>query len=188
MGTLVDRSPGPADFGATLRQPSCLLLVTSPAELARYLGVTAETPQSKLLQPETDMCSLDRLFGNSRAWASQHVEADPEFFGRLARQQMPRYRWIGCSDRRVPANEIVGLDPPGSGGTASGDHCREAGPVGARLIAIQVPNRGLRQRMHLGMSGGRKARPENLHQVVGEDAAAMHFVDLDRFAFHGHPP
>jgi carbonic anhydrase len=57
------------------------------------------------------MCSLDRLFSNNRAWANQRVQADPDFFTRLARQQSPRYLWIGCSDSRVPANEILGLDP-----------------------------------------------------------------------------
>lgn len=57
------------------------------------------------------MCTLDRLFNNNRAWANQRVAADPEFFARLARQQTPRYLWIGCSDSRVPANEIIGLEP-----------------------------------------------------------------------------
>lgn len=57
------------------------------------------------------MCSLDRLFSNNRAWSAQRVSQDPEFFARLEGQQSPRYLWIGCSDSRVPANEIVGLDP-----------------------------------------------------------------------------
>ena len=57
------------------------------------------------------MCSLDGLFANNRAWASQRVTEDPEFFTRLAGQQAPRYLWIGCSDSRVPANEILGLRP-----------------------------------------------------------------------------
>jgi carbonic anhydrase len=57
------------------------------------------------------MCSLDSLFANNRAWANQRVAADPEFFTRLAGQQAPRYLWIGCSDSRVPANEILGLAP-----------------------------------------------------------------------------
>jgi carbonic anhydrase len=57
------------------------------------------------------MCSLDGLFANNRAWANQRVSADPNFFTRLARQQSPRYLWIGCSDSRVPANEILGLEP-----------------------------------------------------------------------------
>ena len=57
------------------------------------------------------MCSLDTLFANNQAWSSQRTEADPAFFARLAQQQAPRYLWIGCSDSRVPANEIIGLDP-----------------------------------------------------------------------------
>lgn len=58
------------------------------------------------------MCSLEDLFDNNRSWSAQRVAHDPEFFTRLASQQAPRYLWIGCSDSRVPANEIVGL-PPG---------------------------------------------------------------------------
>jgi carbonic anhydrase len=54
---------------------------------------------------------LDGLKANNRAWAQGKVAADPQFFRRLERQQAPEYLWIGCSDSRVPANEIVGLDP-----------------------------------------------------------------------------
>jgi len=54
---------------------------------------------------------LDRLKGLNRAWAAAKVAADPDFFKRLEAQQAPEYLWIGCSDSRVPANEIVGLDP-----------------------------------------------------------------------------
>ena len=54
---------------------------------------------------------LDDLKANNRAWAEAKVAADPGFFKRLVGQQAPRYLWIGCSDSRVPANEIVGLDP-----------------------------------------------------------------------------
>ena len=54
---------------------------------------------------------LDHLLKNNAVWASNRVLADPEFFVRLARQQAPEYLWIGCSDSRVPANEIIGLDP-----------------------------------------------------------------------------
>jgi carbonic anhydrase len=54
---------------------------------------------------------LDELKANNRAWAARKVAADPGFFQRLVRQQAPEYLWIGCSDSRVPANEIVGLDP-----------------------------------------------------------------------------
>jgi carbonic anhydrase len=54
---------------------------------------------------------LDHLKRNNRAWAERMVSADPDFFRRLERQQAPEYLWIGCSDSRVPANEIVGLYP-----------------------------------------------------------------------------
>jgi carbonic anhydrase len=54
---------------------------------------------------------LDHLKAANRAWARNKVAADPDFFQRLVRQQAPEYLWIGCSDSRVPANEIVGLDP-----------------------------------------------------------------------------
>ena len=54
---------------------------------------------------------LDNLIANNRAWAAARTQADPDFFARLTRQQSPKYLWIGCADSRVPANEIVGLDP-----------------------------------------------------------------------------
>src|SRR5258706_13767648 len=54
---------------------------------------------------------LDHLFGNNRAWSEQMTRQDAAFFQRLSEQQTPQYLWIGCSDSRVPANEIVGLLP-----------------------------------------------------------------------------
>jgi carbonic anhydrase len=54
---------------------------------------------------------LDDLKANNRAWSAKKTEVDPQFFRRLENQQSPQYLWIGCSDSRVPANEIVGLDP-----------------------------------------------------------------------------
>jgi carbonic anhydrase len=57
------------------------------------------------------MQRLTELFDNNRAWAGRLTERDPHFFETLSRQQSPRYLWIGCSDSRVPANEIVGLLP-----------------------------------------------------------------------------
>ena len=54
---------------------------------------------------------LDELKTNNRNWAARRVEVDPGFFKRLSQQQSPRYLWIGCSDSRVPANQILGLDP-----------------------------------------------------------------------------
>ncbi len=57
------------------------------------------------------MADINHLIDNNRNWARTTVERDPEFFRTLARQQSPEYLWIGCSDSRVPANQIVGLLP-----------------------------------------------------------------------------
>lgn len=57
------------------------------------------------------MCGLQQLLENNKSWAAARVAQDSEFFTRLAKQQSPRYLWIGCSDSRVPANQIVGLQP-----------------------------------------------------------------------------
>jgi len=54
---------------------------------------------------------IAQLFSNNRAWANRVTENDPDFFRRLSRQQAPSYLWIGCSDSRVPANQIVDLLP-----------------------------------------------------------------------------
>lgn len=57
------------------------------------------------------MAQLDHLFSQNRAWSDAIRARDPDFFLKLSRQQSPEYLWIGCSDSRVPANEIVNLLP-----------------------------------------------------------------------------
>ncbi len=57
------------------------------------------------------MKPLDNLFEKNRNWAESVKSSDPRFFEKLAAQQSPEYLWIGCSDSRVPANQIVGLMP-----------------------------------------------------------------------------
>ena len=57
------------------------------------------------------MGDLAELFESNRAWAAEMVATDPGFFAELAEHQSPEYLWIGCSDSRVPANQIVGLAP-----------------------------------------------------------------------------
>jgi carbonic anhydrase len=57
------------------------------------------------------MRSLPEIFEKNRAWSERIRRADPDFFPRLSRQQRPQYLWIGCSDSRVPANQIVDLAP-----------------------------------------------------------------------------
>jgi carbonic anhydrase len=54
---------------------------------------------------------IAKLFDNNRRWAAEMESDSPGFFGRLAQQQKPRFLWIGCSDSRVPANQITGLMP-----------------------------------------------------------------------------
>ncbi|MEC5217010.1 carbonic anhydrase [Actimicrobium sp. GrIS 1.19] len=58
-----------------------------------------------------DSVGLEQLFRNNRAWAASMVDHDVDFFAKLTAQQSPDYLWIGCSDSRVPANEIVDLLP-----------------------------------------------------------------------------
>lgn len=58
------------------------------------------------------MKTLKHLFDNNVAWSNDIKDKDPEFFSKLSKQQAPEYLWIGCSDSRVPANQIVSL-PPG---------------------------------------------------------------------------
>lgn len=60
---------------------------------------------------ESESKSLDDLLAHNKKWAAEHLKQDPEFFHRLSAQQNPDYLWIGCSDARVPANDIVGLEP-----------------------------------------------------------------------------
>lgn len=57
------------------------------------------------------MKSYEKLLLENRAWATEKVSDDPEFFNRLAHLQTPEFLWIGCSDSRVPANEITGTQP-----------------------------------------------------------------------------
>ena len=57
------------------------------------------------------MSEIKQLFENNKNWSESTKKADPEFFNRLSERQKPEYLWIGCSDSRVPANQIVGLIP-----------------------------------------------------------------------------
>ena len=57
------------------------------------------------------MSDIDQLIENNKAWSAKMKRREEGFFEKLAAQQSPRYLWIGCSDSRVPANEIIGLLP-----------------------------------------------------------------------------
>lgn len=58
------------------------------------------------------MSRIKHLLDNNKSWSRDIIKRDPQFFSELAKQQAPKYLWIGCSDSRVPANQIIGL-PPG---------------------------------------------------------------------------
>lgn len=64
-----------------------------------------------MTEQQKEAFPLEQLFQKNRAWATEKVAQDPDFFVKLASQQSPEYLWIGCSDSRVPANEIVDLAP-----------------------------------------------------------------------------
>ena len=55
--------------------------------------------------------TIQDLFAHNRAWAAEMIKQRPGFFTNLTQQQTPKYMWIGCSDSRVPANQITGLEP-----------------------------------------------------------------------------
>ena len=71
-----------------------------------------EIPSSHL-QPQNIkiMNSFEKLLLENKAWAAEKLEDDPDYFGRLAHVQSPEFLWIGCSDSRVPANEVTGTQP-----------------------------------------------------------------------------
>ena len=57
------------------------------------------------------MKSIQNLFDNNKKWSKKITDNDPDFFKNLSMQQTPKYLWIGCSDSRVPANSLLGMDP-----------------------------------------------------------------------------
>jgi carbonic anhydrase len=79
-----------------LQKPADAALHPAPGEYSDNLTMTS---------------SLQNLLDNNRQWSERMVRDDPDFFSRLAKQQNPKYLWIGCSDSRVPANQITGLEP-----------------------------------------------------------------------------
>lgn len=70
-----------------------------------------EEAADRVIRNSFTMRTLSHLFENNKTWAGNLRQQDPDFFARLSQQQSPAYLWIGCSDSRVPANQIVGLLP-----------------------------------------------------------------------------
>ena len=77
----------------------------------RAVPADAPSPNPLLEGEGSPVDLLADLKARNRDWAARRLADDPNFFKRLLGQQAPKYLWIGCSDSRVPANEIVGLDP-----------------------------------------------------------------------------
>src|SRR4026209_1133214 len=76
------------------------------------MACRAGIPRTPSVRRDTaDVAGLEKLFERNRAWASAMVARDPAFFSDLAKHQAPAYLWIGCSDSRVPANQILDLRP-----------------------------------------------------------------------------
>lgn len=73
--------------------------------------MTGGLPEPGIPDVLQEDCALAGLFDRNREWVSRKTASDPDFFKRLVGQQKPRYFWIGCADSRVPATEIVDLDP-----------------------------------------------------------------------------
>jgi carbonic anhydrase len=70
-----------------------------------------EGAESFQIQKKDTMKSYEKLLLENKAWASEKIHGDPDYFNRLAQVQTPEFLWIGCSDSRVPANEITGTQP-----------------------------------------------------------------------------
>ena len=74
-------------------------------------SLTKGAQKPSIPDPATVQTSIPELFAQNRAWSQRVSDRDPGFFETLAKQQSPKYLWIGCSDSRVPANEVVDLRP-----------------------------------------------------------------------------
>ena len=78
----------------------------------RAVAATREADgRAAIVAPQAETQMIDEIFKRNKAWSDRIRTASPDFFPRLAAQQTPEYFWIGCSDSRVPANQVAGLDP-----------------------------------------------------------------------------
>ena len=109
------------------------------------------------------MRNLAHLFDKNRAWSEAIRRREPEFFAKLSRQQSPEYLWIGCSDSRVPANQIVGL-LPGEIFVELGLALKKASPFKHTFIA-ELANGSI------GYIPNRSAYPEGNYEVVSARCA-----------------
>ena len=110
------------------------------------------------------MRTLRHLFQNNTEWAARIQRQDPDFFSKLSRQQSPEYLWIGCSDSRVPANEIIGL-LPGEVFVELGLSIKQASPFKHTFI-VELANGSI------GYIPNKSAYPEGNYEVISARCAA----------------
>jgi len=113
------------------------------------------------------MVSYDQIFENNRRWAGEKRRHDPQYFPNLAREQRPQYLFIGCSDSRVSAEDIMGAEP---GEVFRSSQHRQRG-------FEQRPERGRRHRVRRGASEGETHHRLRTLQLRGR-ARAMQAEDL----------
>src|ERR1700760_1079622 len=108
------RQPTSAACGCEAHTHPAALTASSEPYVTTSTGQSVEQPPRRNMNTNdsTPDNPLSHLFDNNEAWVARKLSEDPEYFSRLAHQQTPEYLWIGCSDSRVPANQIIGL-PPG---------------------------------------------------------------------------
>ncbi|APL93331.1 carbonic anhydrase [Sphingobium indicum] len=137
-------------------------------------------PSSEIKQEGDD---LSCLLARNREWASSKTKDDPNFFSRLVGQQHPRYFWIGCSDSRVPATEIVDLDPGemfvhrNIANLAVADDPNFAAALLFAVDVLQVQH--VLVVGHYGCGGIQAAMAPETHDAVGEWLAPVRSLDHD---------
>src|ERR1700741_1074471 len=113
---------------------------------------------------------LEVLFAHNRAWSAQMERDRPGFFSGLVKQQTPKYMWIGCSDSRVPANQITGLEPGEVFVHRNVANLVNPGDLNC-LAVLQFAVDVLRVRHiivcgHYGCGGGRAALDNQVHGLI----------------------
>lgn len=131
---------------------------------------------------------LASLFARNRAWADRKTGSDPGFFSRLVGQQKPRYFWIGCSDSRVPATEIVDLDPGEMfvhRNVANLTHANDPSFAAALQFAVDVLRvEHIMVVGHYGCGGIRAAMAEETSDAIGQWLAPIRQLNRTLITHH----
>ena len=125
------------------------------------------------------MRNLSELFKNNKAWAGRIRQQDPEFFAKLSQQQVPSYLWIGCSDSRVPANQIIDVLPGVD--ILKVRHVIVCGHYGCSgvLAALRRDRLGLSDNWLRHLQDVREKHEKNLAAIVDPQAANDRLCELN---------